>query len=260
MAGKHTSGMLLLDFSSNSLVLDCGRAHVRQPYTVENAPSALLIHVNNSGGPFTLTLQPDNTLRGAGSTTVNGRLVTGMNGDNVAFAAQSERCDVGTFSPGSSASPPASTSSSPPANRTDAAAPDISLAIASSFPIAANPLAGRVVQLMSVRFDDAMRKAGAPVPADVTPGQALQAYVTKCPPPSGCPAAARLLHPYYVGKATFDSTGKATVTASVPPGTYYVFCAAKGSNGALVWDLPITLKPGGANAITLTASNAELVH
>ena len=123
MAGKYTTGMLLLDFSSNSLVLDCGRAHVRQPYTVENAPSALLIHVNNSGGPFTLALQPDNTLRGTGSTTVNGRLVTGMNGDNVAFAAHSERCDVGTFRPGSSASPPPSTATLPSTNRTDAAAP-----------------------------------------------------------------------------------------------------------------------------------------
>ena len=113
---------------------------------------------------------------------------------------------------------------------------------------------------MSERFDNALRKAGATIPADTTPGQALQVYSAKCPPPSGCPAAARLLHPYYVGKATFDSAGKATVTAAVPPGTYYVICAANGTKGALVWDLPITLKPGGDNAITLTASNAELVH
>jgi hypothetical protein len=56
MTGKYGGGMLLLDFSENSLILDCGQAHVRQPYTVENTPNALLIHVQNSGGPFTLAL------------------------------------------------------------------------------------------------------------------------------------------------------------------------------------------------------------
>ena len=37
------------------------------------APDTFLIYVQNSGGPFTLALQPDNSLRGAGSATVNGR-------------------------------------------------------------------------------------------------------------------------------------------------------------------------------------------
>src|SRR6266568_1585168 len=99
MTGKYSGGRLLLDFSGNSLVLDCGQAHVRQPYTVENTSNAFLIHVQNSGGPFTLALQPDNSLLGAGSTTVNGKLVTGINGDNVTFAPHSERCDVGAFRP-----------------------------------------------------------------------------------------------------------------------------------------------------------------
>src|SRR5439155_10312543 len=99
MTGKYSDGRLLLDFGGNSLVIDCGQAHVRQPYTVDNTPDALLVHVQNSGCPFTLALQPDNSLRGGGSTTVNGRLVTGMNGDDVAFAQHSETCDVGTFLP-----------------------------------------------------------------------------------------------------------------------------------------------------------------
>lgn len=280
MAGKYGGGTLLLDFSGNSLILDCGQAHLRQPYTVENTPNTLVIHVQNSGGPFTLALQPDNSLRGSGNTAVNGRLVTGMSGENVAFTPHSERCDVGTFSPKTGAAPASSvaTASPAPAPIAPAAAASVvpvsaastgaanspatggmTLAISSSFPIATNPLAGRVVQLMSERYDIALRKVGAPIAADITPGKALAAYMANCGPPKSCPAYATALHPYFVGKATFDSNGKATVTADVPPGSYYVFSAANGTSGALVWDLPITLKAGG-NTITLTATNAELVH
>jgi hypothetical protein len=99
MTGQYGGGKLLLDFRGNSLVLDCGEAHARQPYTVENTPGALLIHIQNSGGPFTLALQPDHSLRGSGSTAVNGRLVTGMKGEEITFAPHSETCDVGAFRP-----------------------------------------------------------------------------------------------------------------------------------------------------------------
>jgi len=280
MAGKYSGGTLLLDFSGNSLVLDCGQAHVRTTYTVENAPSTFLVHVQNPGGPLTFTVQPDNSLRGAGSTTVKGKLVTGMAGENITFAPHSETCDVGAFRPKNGAAPTASvaTASPAPAPIATAAAASVvpvspasmdatsspatsgmTLAISSSFPIATNPLAGRVVQLMSERYDIALRKVGAPISADVTPGKALIAYMANCGPPKSCPAYAAAMHPYFVGKATFDSSGKATVTADVPPGSYYVFSAASGTNGALVWDLPITLKAGD-NTITLTATNAELVH
>jgi len=47
--------------------------------------------------------------------------------------------------------------------------------------------------------------------------------------------------------------------APVPAGTYYVFCSAKASNGALIWDVPVELRVG-ENTITLTAGNAELIH
>jgi hypothetical protein len=99
MTGQYGGGKLLLDFRGNSLILDCGEAHVRQPYTVENTPSALLVHIQNSSGPFTLTLQPDNSLRGSGSTAIDGRLVTGMKGEDITFTPHSETCDVGAFRP-----------------------------------------------------------------------------------------------------------------------------------------------------------------
>ena len=271
MTGKYGGGNLLLDFSGNSLVLDCGQAHVRQPYTVENTSNALLVHVQNSAGPFTLGVQPDNSLRGAGSTTVNGRLVSGMSGDNVTFAPHSETCDVGTFRPKTGATPTASVATAPPAPAAPAAsAPvasvpsatggtSIKLTIISSFPGGANPLAGATVALMSERFDTLLRKVGAPIAADVTPGKALQAYAANCFPPRSCPAYATAMHPYYVVKGNFDNTGRVVLTAQVPAGTYYVFCSAKGPNGAYVWDVPGQLKVG-ENTVTLTAANAELLH
>ncbi len=118
MNGKYSSaGGLLLDFGGDAVTLDCGPAHVKQPYTVENSPSQLLIRVNNNGGPFTLAIAPDNTLRGSGSTTVNGRLVSGMNGANVTFTPRSQQCDVTTLTPASansSTSIAANTSATPP--------------------------------------------------------------------------------------------------------------------------------------------------
>jgi len=270
MTGKYGGGMLLLDFSGNSLVLDCGGAHVRQPYTVENTSNALLIHVQNSGGPFTLAVQPDNSLRGTGSTTVNGRLVTGMNGDNVTFAPHSETCDVDTFRPKTGSTPTASVTTAPPAPAPATVAPvastpaavgsaNIKLTIISSFPGGTNLLAGASVALMSERFDKLLRKVGAPIAADVTPGKALQAYAANCFPPRSCPAYATAMHPYYVLKGKFDTAGSVVLMAQVPAGTYYVFCSAKGPNGAFVWDVPTELRVG-ENTITLTAGNAELIH
>ena len=281
MEGKYGSSGLQLDFAGDAVTLDCGAAHVKSPYKVENAPSSLIVHVQNSGGPFDLVLSSDNTLRGSGSTTVNGRLVSGMNGTDITFTPHSEKCEVATYTPqmgsrpttavAANASPAPAPASAVPASyptATTSAAPvsaatpstgSMTLAITSSFPIAKNPLAGAIVKLMTDRFDNVLREAGAAVPAGITPGQALLAYVTNCPPPTGCPAAAQKMKQYYVGTATFDNNGAATIHASVPPGNYYIICTASGTTGGLVWDLPVTLKAGQNNSIGLTATNAELV-
>ena len=67
------------------------------------------------------------------------------------------------------------------------------------------------------------------------------------------------MKPYYVGTATFDNNGSATLSAPVQPGSYYILCAAPDPKGGLVWDMPVTLKAGPNNSIALTATNAELV-
>jgi hypothetical protein len=60
------------------------------------------------------------------------------------------------------------------------------------------------------------------------------------------------------GKAQFDSTGHATLTPAVSPGSYYVSGSARGSGGVLVWDVKVELKSGD-NSIVLDQSNAEVV-
>ena len=220
MTGQFASGKLLLDFTPTSIILDCGEAHVRGAYNVENATDQLLVHVDNPGGPFTLAVEPDNSLRGTASTTVNGRLVSGMQGENVTFTPHSETCEVGTFRPktGSSAtgsttkiaanSPPPSAatpiapsattpSTSAPVAYAPTTTPALSTAvppatpstgiraamrviITSNFAANTNPMAGQTIYIMRERMDDVLRKLGAPIPPNTSPAQAWQAFATAC--------------------------------------------------------------------------------
>ena len=99
MNGKFASPTgLLLDFEGDGVILDCGRAHIKAPYTVQNLPGEFRITVNNPGAPFTLTLAPDTTLHGSGSTTVNGRLFASIdNNGQTSFRPISAACSVNTF-------------------------------------------------------------------------------------------------------------------------------------------------------------------
>ena len=101
MAGPYASSSgMLLSFDDRYVTLDCGKAHVNAPYSVENTASGFVVHVQNVGGAFVLGVAPDTTLRGSGSTSVNGRLVASVTGEsNVTFTPHSESCNVGTFAP-----------------------------------------------------------------------------------------------------------------------------------------------------------------
>ena len=220
MTGQFASGKLVLDFTPTSIILDCGAAHVRGTYAVENATDQLLVHVENPGGPFTLAVEPDSSLRGTGSTTINGRLVSGMQGENVTFTPHAETCEVASFRPktGSSATgsttkvaannPPSATPAAPPAATPTATAPvayaapttttpSLSTAVTPTTPSAGtraamrvlitstfasntNPMAGQTVYVMRERMDDVLRKLGAPIPPNTTPAQAWQAFATAC--------------------------------------------------------------------------------
>jgi hypothetical protein len=285
MVGKYSGGRLLLDFTPTSVILDCDQAHIRSTYTVENAPNTFIVHIDNPAGPIALSVQPDNSLRGSGSTTINGRLVTGMQGDQVTFTPTRASCELATFQPqnGSTgtkvaaatepppatravssapASPgsvsPAPPSSAPVAPAAPAAAGSARLLITTAFPTGPNPLVGRNILLMKDSYDNVLRKIGAPIPPGTTPGKAMKAFAIACRPPADCKAANAAMAPYFVGRATVDSTGKAIVTPQVPPGSYFVSVAAPTTGAVLVWDVKIDLRPG-ENSVTLDPHNAETV-
>jgi hypothetical protein len=118
MNGKFASPTgLILDFEGDALTLDCGPAHVKAPYTVQNAPGEFRVSVNNPGGPFTLTLASDNTLHGSGSTTLNGKLYQSINNGNVSFRPVSTTCGVNTFTSKSPTEYKALISNPPPPGR-----------------------------------------------------------------------------------------------------------------------------------------------
>lgn len=100
MSGRYGSqGGLMLEFAADAVVLDCGAAHVKQPYTVENTPSQILVKVQNGASPFTLALQPDGTLEGPGSAEIAGRVVTGSTSNALTYAPKNARCAIGTLAP-----------------------------------------------------------------------------------------------------------------------------------------------------------------
>jgi hypothetical protein len=100
MAGKYTnSGGLVLEFEDDGVTIDCGAAHVKQAYNVENAAAQIEITVKNGASPFTLAVQQKGTLSGSGSADVAGRVVTGATGDALTYAARNARCAIGTLTP-----------------------------------------------------------------------------------------------------------------------------------------------------------------
>lgn len=118
MNGKFLSPTgLILDFEGDAVTLDCGPAHIKAPYTVQNAPGEFRVSVNNPGGPFTLTVAPDNTLHGSGSTTVNGKLYQSINNGQIGFRTVSTTCSVNTFTSKSPTEYKALIASPPPPGR-----------------------------------------------------------------------------------------------------------------------------------------------
>jgi choice-of-anchor C domain-containing protein len=271
MTGPYLGqGGLGLEFNSDSVILDCGAAHAKQPYAVENQPNQILITVKNGSTPFTLILQPNGTLVGSGSTGVAGRLVTGTSSDGVTYAPSNASCAIGSLAPkggsGSTvgaASQPVSESPAAPAtkNAVSAAPPassggDAALSVASGFPAGANPLAGKWVFLMKDRFDNVLRSIGAPLPPGTSPRQAWQTLTQRCRPPADCKNVYGAIATFFAAKMMMPGSGPALFSPNVPAGTYYVMSATSVNNSSVVWDVKVELKPG-ANSVVLDQRNSE---
>ena len=93
MAGTFNgSGGLKIQFSDANAVIDCAQAHVKVIYDVANQAGGAVVLVKNGSNPFSLKVQSDSTLAGAGAVTVNGKLMTGMQGSDPVFAPTSASC------------------------------------------------------------------------------------------------------------------------------------------------------------------------
>ena len=89
---------LRVEFSVNNVIIDCGQAHVKADYSVRNVGGQVSIAVANDKSPFTLTLQSNGSLSGSGTTTVNGRLLTGQDASgNFNFKPVSATCNIGSL-------------------------------------------------------------------------------------------------------------------------------------------------------------------
>lgn len=98
MIGKYTNANgLMLEFKDDGVTIDCGAAHVKQAYVVENGASQIMVTVKNGSAPFTLASQANGTLTGSGNADVTGRVVTGASGDALSYASRNARCAIGTL-------------------------------------------------------------------------------------------------------------------------------------------------------------------
>jgi hypothetical protein len=287
MAGRYESSSgLKVEFGNGGVVLDCGKAHAESPYVVDNTPSGFVVRVQNGGGAFLLGVAPDNSLRGSGSTSVNGKLVTAIRGQNVSFTPHSESCSVGTFNPtskrntmrasaGFAPEMPASYSTAPSgaSSPVTASATPVSTDVAANagsqraaFRVllgtnftGSNPLAGQTVFVMRKPIGRILRESGVDLPANATAGQAMKALQMLCHSPQGCSSAIKGMSSSYVTTTKLDGTGKATLSANSDTGAYYFFAIIPNAGGSLVWDVPANLVPGD-NAVTLSRGNAEAVQ
>jgi len=99
MTGTYAGGGLQLEFHPTAVVMDCGEAHVLQPYTVENLADRLVVTVKNGATPVPLAVQPDGTLAGTSAVDVTGRVVTGATDTAVTYAQRSARCSAASLAP-----------------------------------------------------------------------------------------------------------------------------------------------------------------
>jgi hypothetical protein len=208
IVGKYSDGRLLLDFTTTSVILDCDHAHIRSTYTVENAPSTFIVHIDNPAGPIALAVQPDNSLRGSGSTTINGRLVTGMQGDQVTFTPTRASCELATFQPqngNTGTKVAAATEPPPPTTRA------VSSASASPGPVSPGPVSP--VPPSSTSAAPASSASVAPAPAALAGSARL--LITTAFPTGANPLVGRNI---LLMKDSYENVLR-KIGVPIPPGT-----------------------------------------
>jgi hypothetical protein len=88
---------LRIEFREDLATVECGEAHVAEPYVVQDAGGQISVKIQNGATPFMLSLQPNGTLAGSGAIDVAGRVVTGSTENALTYASRNARCMIGTL-------------------------------------------------------------------------------------------------------------------------------------------------------------------
>lgn len=95
MAGVFKgAGGLKIQFNDGNAVIDCAQVHVLALYDVSMQGGQAVVALENGANPFHLTVHADGTLSGSGTATVNGKLMTALNGADPIFAPTSASCPL----------------------------------------------------------------------------------------------------------------------------------------------------------------------
>jgi hypothetical protein len=86
---------LRIEFREDLATVECGEAHVAEPYALQDAGGQISVKIQNGATPFMLSLQPNGTLVGSGSIDVAGRVVTGSTQNALTYASRNARCTIG---------------------------------------------------------------------------------------------------------------------------------------------------------------------
>lgn len=93
-------GGLNIDFRDDSATLECKEADNSEGYAVVPEGGRLVVKFDNTTGPFSLVLQPNESLAGQGSIDVAGRrIIQGKGNDPNSYVPMNARCAVGTLVP-----------------------------------------------------------------------------------------------------------------------------------------------------------------
>jgi hypothetical protein len=277
-----------IDFHDDSAIVACGLIAAQYPYTVEISGGQPVLKLSSAGKPtISLTVGADRTLTGSGDLQVTGRVAMGEDRDgNITYTSRSVSCTLGTLKPATenstdglttpapvalsktpsnapSGAPVASASNSTGTAAAKPAGPVFAkpgaptgnavLTVVSGFPVQAGApslLGGRPYLLLRDNLGTALVKAGASVPAGVSPHRAVKEACEQKTP--DCRQYLLAISADAATGLAADASGKATLPG-VPPGIY--FLVVSNQNNTIYWEMKLALK-SGTNTASLDQHNA----
>jgi hypothetical protein len=249
LLGSYTSaGGLRVEFESESAMVECGEAHVAEPYLVEHAGGAVQVRFPKNSQPFALSVEPSGGLSGNGTVEIAGRVVTGSRADGgIAYAPRVARCGLGSAAASNTASGTGTATSGHGELQIQSGLP--------AQPGYPNQLNGATFYMLKDSFSNLLAQNGF-LPLR---GSVIQSWGTACNQRlPDCTKGNQIRQSAVVGQTKFDLYGKAAVPA-LSPGTYHLFGWTQIERKHLVWDLAVEVKPG-TNKLLLDTRNAESVQ